>query len=400
MNRNKWGIVLATAGIHASIGNIYSFSVLTKPIMETCGFTLTQTTFAFSLAILFLGLSACFLGKYTDIYGPTKMGVFATICFVLGLFGSALAMSLQSLPVLYLAYCLQGCGLGTGYICPVSTLIKYFPDKPGVASGTAIMSFALGSVIASPVMQTLVTSYGLITNYLILGYVYMVIMLFSSLYLAPPKDYEEKENNIEVCLKPKAVYHTWQFKMLCLMFYINVTAGISLLAIISPMTQEIFNFTPERAAGFVMIIAVLNCLGRFCWASLSDIISRKWTYIVFFSLEAICFFLLAGTSNEYLFEILVLIIISCYGGGFSCLPPYLSDLYGKNYLSTIHGRALLMWGLAGITAIFVAMIKELTGSYHNALWAFGCWFIIAFAMAWKLKNNQVIEVSSSEIQDD
>lgn len=387
MTRNKWGIVLATMGIHASIGNIYAFSVLTKPIMETCGFTLTQTTFAFSLAILFLGLSACFLGKYTDIYGPTKMGIFATICFVLGLFGSALAISLNSLVVFYLAHCLLGMGLGTGYCCPISTLIKYFPKHPGIASGTAIMSFAVGSIIASPVMQTLVSSYGLVTNYLILGYVYMIIMIFSSLYLAPPEDCESKHTEEALCLTPKAVYHTWQFKMLCLMFYINVTAGISLLAVISPMMQELFSFTPERAAGFVMIIAVLNCLGRFCWASLSDIITRKWTYILFFALEAVCFFLLATTTNEYLFELLILIIISCYGGGFSCLPPYLSDMFGNKYLSTIHGRALLMWGLAGISAIFVAMTKELTGSYTNALWSFGCWFIIAFVMAWKLKNS-------------
>ena len=391
--RNKWGIVLATAGIHASIGNVYAFSVLTKPIMETCGFTLTQTTLAFSGAILFLGISACLLSKYVDEYGPTKMGIVATICFTLGLFGSALAISMQSLSLLYLFYSvILGTGLGIGYTTPVSTLIKYFPNRPGMASGTAIMSFALGSVIASPVMQTLITSYNLITNFLILGFAYMIVMLFSSLYLAPPEDCkaETKEESI-VCLKPKEVYHTWQFKVLFLIFYINVTAGISLLATISPMTQELFNFTPERAAGFVMIIAVLNCLGRFAWASFSDIITRKWTYILFFVIEAICFFLLAGTTNEYLFELLVLIIISCYGGGFSCLPPYLADLFTKQYLSTIHGRTLLAWGLAGTTAILAPLTRELTGSYHTILWLYGCWFIIALGMAWKLKGGSTID---------
>lgn len=174
---NRWLIALSAIGIHICIGSVYAWSVLTKPIMQAMGFTLKETTWTFSIAILFLGLSAGFLGDYVEKYGPRKSGLTSTCFFGLGMFGTALALHLNSLPLLYLFYgVIGGIGLGTGYITPVSTLVKWFPNNRGFATGLAIMGFGFASLIAGPLMQILVAKYGLVQNFIILGCVYMVIM--------------------------------------------------------------------------------------------------------------------------------------------------------------------------------------------------------------------------------
>ena len=395
--KNKWLIALATVGIHISIGSVYAWSVLVKPIMEECGFGLTATTFVFSLAIFFLGLSASTLGKYVDKYGAKVTGLVATMCFVLGLFGTAMAVSMKSIVLLYVFYgVFVGIGLGLGYVTPVSTLVKYFPNNPGVASGIAIMGFGFGAVVASPVMQWIVAEYNLASNFLLMGFSYMFIMVLSSLYFSPPKDLKKEEEK-ETAMKPKQVYKTWQFKMLFFLFFINITCGIGLLAVISPMLQDIFEFTPARAAAFVGIVGLINGVGRLLWASLSDVITRKWTYVVFFLLQAGLFMILGHTANEYLFEIFVLVIISCYGGGFSCMPAYLNDLFGKQYLSTIHGRILFAWGLAGLAGpVLIAIGKEQFGSFEPILYLFGGLFIINTFLAYYLKNHQEISEETEE----
>ena len=188
MKRNRWCIALAAMGIHICIGSVYAWSVLTKPIMETMGFTLKETTWAFSLAILFLGLSAGCLGSVVQKIGPKKSGLLAACFFGCGMLGTALAFYVRSLPLLYLFYgVIGGIGLGTGYITPVSTLVKWFPDNRGFATGLAIMGFGFASMIAGPIMQLLVQHAGLVDNFLILGILYMSIMAASSFYLAPPK---------------------------------------------------------------------------------------------------------------------------------------------------------------------------------------------------------------------
>ena len=182
--RNRWLIALAAIGLHISIGSVYAWSVLTRPIMVDMGFTLSQTTWTFSLAILMLGLSACFLGSFAEKIGPKKSGLLAMLFWVAGLFGTAYALSIHSLTLLYLFYgIIGGIGLGIGYITPVSTLVKYFPNRPGFATGLAIMGFGFASLIAGPLMQYLVAHVGLVNNFIILGITYLIVMSASSLYL-------------------------------------------------------------------------------------------------------------------------------------------------------------------------------------------------------------------------
>ena len=393
--RNRWFIALAAIGLHISIGSVYAWSVLTRPIMADMGFTLSQTTWTFSLAILMLGLSAGFLGSFAEKIGPKKSGLLAMLFWVTGLFGTAYALSIHNLTLLYLFYgIIGGIGLGIGYITPVSTLVKYFPNHPGFATGLAIMGFGFASLIAGPLMQYFVAQVGLVDTFIILGVIYLVIMGASSLYLKAPqpkhptrptKDKSTMYVHNHGMLANDAM-KTWQFSALWWVFFINITCGIGLLSLASPMAQETIGMTPTAAASLVGIIGIFNGGGRIAWSTISDYLGRAQTYILFFIIEIVAFYLLAQTNSALTFQILILLIITCYGGGFSCMPAYLADLYGIRQLSTIHGRILTAWGLAGIAGpMLVSYFHETGYGYTTALKCFAVLFVINTIIATVLK---------------
>ena len=393
--RNRWFIALAAIGLHISIGSVYAWSVLTRPIMADMGFTLSQTTWTFSLAILMLGLSAGFLGSFAEKIGPKKSGLLAMLFWVTGLLGTAYALSIHNLTLLYLFYgIIGGIGLGIGYITPVSTLVKYFPNRPGFATGLAIMGFGFASLIAGPLMQYLVAQVGLVDTFIILGVIYLVIMGASSLYLKAPqpkhptrttKDKSAMYVHTHGMLANDAM-KTWQFGALWWVFFINITCGIGLLSLASPMAQEAIGRTPAAAASLVGISGIFNGGGRIAWSTISDYLGRSQTYILFFIIEIVAFYLLARTNSALTFQILILLIITCYGGGFSCMPAYLADLYGIRQLSTIHGRILTAWGLAGIAGpMLVSYFHEAGYGYTTALECFAALFVLNTIIAIVLK---------------
>ena len=393
--RNRWFIALAAIGLHISIGSVYAWSVLTRPIMADMGFTLSQATWTFSLAILMLGLSAGFLGSFAEKIGPKKSGLLAMLFWVTGLLGTAYALSIHNLTLLYLFYgIIGGIGLGIGYITPVSTLVKYFPNHPGFATGLAIMGFGFASLIAGPLMQYLVAQVGLVDTFIILGVIYLVIMGASSLYLNAPqpkhptrttKDKSTMYVHTHGMLANDAM-KTWQFRALWWVFFINITCGIGLLSLASPMAQEAIGMTPAAAASLVGIIGIFNGGGRIAWSTISDYLGRAQTYILFFIIEIVAFYLLAQTNSALTFQILILLIITCYGGGFSCMPAYLADLYGIRQLSTIHGRILTAWGLAGIAGpMLVSYFHEAGYGYTTALECFAALFVLNTIIAIILK---------------
>ncbi len=394
--KNRWLIALAAVGIHMSIGSVYAWSVLTTPIMHAMNISLSETTWTFSLAILFLGLSAGFLGTFVESMGPRKSGLLSTLFFTSGLLGTAYAVTHQSPLLMYLFYgCIGGTGLGIGYITPVSTLVKYFPRARGFATGLAIMGFGFASLIAAPLMQYLVANYGLVNNFIVLASLYAVVMIASSLYLTPPPEKpvvkKESPSDIHITYSKKQysaneAMKTWEFYALWFIFFINITCGIALLAVASPMAQEIIHMSPAVAASMVGITGLINGFGRIAWSSLSDYIGRKNTYITFFLIEILAFFSIAHVRNEYLFLALFLLIVSCYGGGFSCMPAYISDIFGTKYLSSIHGRILTAWGLAGIVGpILLAVLYGMTSGYTISLYTFSALFVVNFIVAILLK---------------
>lgn len=303
--------------------------------------------------------------------------------------GTALALSLGSLPLLYLFYgVIGGIGLGVGYITPVSTLVKYFPNHRGFATGLAIMGFGFAALIAGPLMQYLTARFGLVENFLILGVCYMVLIGASALYLKAPEQPEGKgavTKRLRGATAAEAM-RTWQFGALWWVFFVNITCGIGLLAVASPMAQEVVGMDAAQAASMVGIIGLLNGGGRILWSTLSDYLGRGFTYMLFFTLEIGAFALLSGTHDALLFQLLVLLIISCYGGGFSCMPAYLSDLFGTRELSAIHGRVLTAWGVAGVVGpTLVSLLRERTQGYTAILLVFATFFVLNLVIATTLK---------------
>ncbi|WP_307396798.1 OFA family MFS transporter [Bacillus horti] len=394
--KNRWLIAIAAVGIHISIGSVYAWSNFTDPLKSMFGWSDQEVAFTFSLAILFLGLSAAFLGHFVEKYGPRKAGLLAATFFGIGIVGSGVAVLFESRMLLYLFYgVFGGIGLGVGYIAPVSTLVKWFPDRRGLATGLAIMGFGFAAAISSPAMDALIKSVGVQWTFYILGISYFVIMLFSSLYLEKPPEGWMPEGFKEKVQAGKAkakldlsqltaneAVKTRRFWYLWIMLFINVTCGIAILAVAKPLAMESIGIDMVAAAALVGAIGVFNGLGRIGWASLSDYIGRPNTYTAFFVLQIVMFALLPYTSNQLLFIVMLTIVYTCYGGGFASIPAYIGDLFGTKQLGAIHGYILTAWAAAGLVGpMFAAWIKDTTGSYAGSLTFFAGMFVVALAVS-------------------
>ncbi|HWA16655.1 MAG TPA: OFA family MFS transporter [Gemmatimonadales bacterium] len=386
---NRWLVPPAALAIHLCIGQAYAFSVFKLPLTRVLGITesaagdwsQTQLAWVFTLAIVFLGLSAAVFGKWLERAGPRKSGVVAAICWSSGFFLSAVAVHLHNIWLLYLGYgIIGGCGLGIGYITPVSTLIKWFPDRRGLATGMAIMGFGGGAMIASPLSQMLMerfrtpASVGVIQTFCVLGAVYGIAMLAGAFgFRVPAPDWKPRgwtppatsnalvtRGQVHVS---KAVI-TPQFYLLWAVLFLNVTAGIGILEQAAPMIQEMFSgkVTAAAAAGFVGLLSLFNMAGRFGWASLSDRIGRKPTYAAFFTIGPLLYFLIPATGrmgSVVLFVIACAIVLTMYGGGFATIPAYLADLFGSQFVGAIHGRLLTAWSAAGVAGpVLVNYIRQ------------------------------------------
>lgn len=394
--KNRWLIAASAVGIHISIGSVYAWSNFTNPLINQFGWSASQVQFTFSLAILFLGLSAAFLGHFVEKHGPRKAGLLAATFFGIGTFGSGLAVHLGSLPLLYIFYgVLGGIGLGVGYIAPVSTLVKWFPDKRGMATGLAIMGFGFAAAISSPIMNSLIESFGTATTFYTLGIAYFVVMLLSSLYLEKPPEgwlpagFEEKlqaskrkvVKDLSQLTANEAV-KTRRFWYLWIMLFINVTCGIAILSAAKPLAIESIGLATAAAAALVGVLGLFNGFGRIGWASISDYIGRPNTYTTFFVLQIILFALLPITSHVLLFQIMLAIVYTCYGGGFASIPAYIGDLFGTKQLGAIHGYILTAWAAAGLAGpLFAAWMKDTTGSYANSLQFFAGMFVVALIVS-------------------
>jgi MFS family permease len=375
---SRWMVPPAALCVHLCIGQAYAFSVFNLPMTRLIGVTqsapadwkLTDLGWIFSIAIFFLGVSAALLGRWVEEGGPRRAMFTAGLCWAGGFFVSAVGVYVHNIWLIYLGYgVLGGFGLGIGYISPVSTLIRWFPDRPGMATGMAIMGFGGGAFIASPLSVWLMrqfstaTHIGVAETFIVLGIVYFCFMMVGAVIVrlpqegwrpagyAPPaqpkKLITDKNVFVYQALKTPQFWLIWW--VLCL----NVTAGIGVLGQASAMSQEMFpgKVTVTAAAGFVGLMSLFNMGGRFFWASVSDYLGRKSTYFVFFVLGIILYSAVPYTGeagNVALFVLCFCIIISMYGGGFATVPAYLRDMFGTRYVGAIHGMLLTAWSMAGI----------------------------------------------------
>lgn len=398
--KNRWLIAASAVGIHISIGSVYAYSVMKKPINGELAWEETSISAAFSVAILFLGLSAAFLGFLVDKKGPKFSGRLAAICYGVGTVGTGLSIMIDSYPLFIAAYgVIGGIGLGLGYVTPVSTLVKWFPDRRGLATGMAIMGFGFASMIFGPLMANLFEPIGIPATFFVLGALYFVLMFASASYLEPPPEGWKPENMTETSekeIKSKDLSQTTAFEalrkprfyLIWLMMFINITCGIGLISDASPYAQESIGMSELQAAAMVGFLGLFNGVGRIGWASLSDKVGRPWTYSAFFIIQIIAFFWLTQSPSAIMFQVLVFIILTCYGGGFATLPAYLSDLFGTKELSTIHGYVLTAWAAAGLVGPTVwSFIHTSTGSYELTLMIFSGFFVLALIASIVLKLN-------------
>jgi len=365
---NRWLFPPAALAVHLSIGQVYAFSVFKTPLVEHFDTNLTPIGVIFSISIVMLGLSAALLGTWVEHSGPRKAMLTSAVCWVSGFLISALGVATDQLWLLYLGYgVVGGIGLGIGYISPVSTLIKWFPDRPGLATGLAIMGFGGGALIASPLSTKLLETYGstpndgIVPSFLTLAAIYAVAMTLGAFTArVPAKDWapkgwtpptESRGMRTAANVSARNAIRTRSFWLLWIVLFCNVTAGIGILEQASPMIQDFFaDVSAEEAAGFVGLLSLANMAGRFVWSSTSDVIGRKPTYVGYLGVGAVLYLLLAtaGSTSLFVFVLLSAVILSFYGGGFATVPAYLKDLFGGFEVGAIHGRLLTAWSAAGV----------------------------------------------------
>jgi MFS family permease len=386
---NRFLVPPAALAVHLSIGQAYAFSTFNLPLTRLIGITqsapsdwnLKDVGWVFSIAIAFLGASAALFGRWVERVGPRKSMFVAAVCFGGGFMISAVGINMHQLWLIFLGYgVLGGCGLGIGYISPVSTLIKWFPDRPGMATGMAIMGFGGGALIAAPLSVLLMkhfataNSAGVLETFVTMGVIYFMFMMIGVYTVRVPAE-GWKPEGWSAPAQPKslvtaanvAVDQAWrtpQFWLLWGVLCMNVTAGIGVLGQASPMIQEIFTgrVSPAAAAGFVGLISLFNMGGRFVWASTSDYIGRRNTYMIFFLLGILLYSsvpTLGHMGSIPLFVGAFCIILSMYGGGFATIPAYLRDVFGTYQVGAIHGRLLTAWSVAGVLGpVLVNYIRQ------------------------------------------
>lgn len=398
--KNRWLIAASAVGMHLSIGSVYAWSVYTKPLIEKFGWDLKATQFTFSLAVFFIGISAAFLGRYIEKMGPRKSGLIAAVLFGLGIIGSGFAIKLESLPLLYLSYgVIGGIGLGIGYITPVSSLVKWFPDKRGLATGLAIMGFGFAAVISSPIIVALIGSVGISNTFFIMGSCYFIIIFACSRYIAPPPvGWAPEGLKIEDGTKKKVVKEdlsqmtaneavkTKRFWYLWLMFFTNIACGVSIISAASPMAQEFAGLSAVAAGAMVGLMGIFNGGGRIGWATLSDRLGRPNTFILIICLEIVAYLSVPSISNAILFQAVIFLIISCYGGGFSAVTAYIGDIFGTKEVGGILGYILTAWAAAGMAGpLLAAGIRSATNSYDDTMYFFAILLSVALVFAVLLK---------------
>ena len=496
--KNRWLIAVAGVAIHISIGSVYAWSVFNLPLENAFGWAKSDIAITFSLAIFFLGMSAAIMGHFVERHGPSKSGMVAATFWGCGLMVASLGVKLGIIEIVWLGYgVLGGIGLGVGYITPVSTLVKWFPDRRGLATGLAIMGFGFGAAIGAPVYNYIMSnvtaskldiplveyhagmssynsakkmlkdihvnnesaiSYdmeqllgtvksgnneeiltklpeklaidaksqldrlnialnnqalasfwrmkdsdkfkiaiasGVSATFLFAGLAYLIIMFAAASYIArPPQGWMPARMKADVesgkrklipdlaqmtanaALKRAPFYGLW------IMMFINISCGIGVIYSASPLAQESIGLTPGEAAAVVGMMAIFNGLGRLGWASFSDFLGRANTYTLFFVVQIAAFYFLPNITSVILFQVVLYLILTCYGGGFSTLPAYIGDLFGTKQLGAIHGYVLSAWAMAGVFGPqIVARLYEATGSYETVFHVFSGMFAVALAVS-------------------
>lgn len=383
---NKWirGALPAVL-IHISIGSVYAFSLFVKSISDYIGYSQGKVQFAFSLAIFFLGMSAAFGGRLVE-KNIRRSSLISCICFCSGLLLTALAIKLKSLILVYLGYgCLMGIGLGVGYITPVKSLMLWFKENKGLATGISVCAFGFASSMASPIITYLLGHTTLYKTFCTLSFIYFIPMMIAHFIIKKPDGWKEAENND---FKMFSMFKDKKFVLIWFIIFLNISCGLALISIASPLLSEL-DVKTTTITIVISIMGIFNGAGRLIFSATSDKLKeRADIYTVIASLSILFITLTDCIRLNICYIILLIVISACYGAGFSCLPTLLSDIYGMKNISKIHGLSLTAWGIAGLVGNQLSnLIKLFTHNYSNIITLLFVLYLIEFFLIDKLKKS-------------
>lgn len=379
-SHGRWLIAIAAVVMQICLGAAYGWSVFVQPLVSTTGWTLTQVSLNFTLAIAFLGVGTIVGGLWQDRAGPRIVATTAGILYGVSYLLAAWFAERQSLAGLYFSYgFLGGIGMGMGYITPVATITKWFPDRRGLMTGVAVAGYGAGALVMSPFAARSITARGVPATFAILGIVYLILVVVAAqFYKNPPPGWRPAGwQPTSAVAQAASTYdftvaeamRTPQFWMLWLMLFLNVSAGIMIISQASPMAQQLVNMTPIAAAGTVGLISIFNGAGRVFWAWVSDSIGRARVFVLLYAIQAIVLFMLPHITSATIFSAALAIIGLCYGGGFGTMPSFTADFFGSKSMGGIYGWILLAWGAAAIPSpILIAQLRQTTGRYDQAIY--------------------------------
>ena len=387
MKTNRWGIALAGIVLQVVLGSVYAWSIFRTPLNKQFHWSISQVTLTFTICIVVLGFAAFFGGLWMSKVGPRTVAVVGALLYGLGTFLAS--FSADKLWVLYATYgFIGGIGLGFAYIVPVSVLVKWFPDRRGFITGVAVGGFGAGALITAPVATHLIAKAGVLHTFAILGTAYAVIGVLASLFMRnPAKDWnpegwapssalESQRSSASHTLRQALC--TWQWWALWMILFLNTSAGISLISQESPVFQELSQITVIVAAGMVGIVSIGNAVGRVFWAWVSDLLSRRITFIITFILQVGLFWLLPQTNSAAALTLVAFLILMCYGGGFGTMPAFTADYFGSANVGPIYGLMLTAWGAASAFGpLLVANMRQRHGNYSSGFHALALIVLIA-----------------------
>ena len=374
---NRWFIAAAGMVMQIALGAVYAWSVFRIPLTKSFGWTISEVTLTFTIAIFVLGLAAFAGGLWMRRGGPRTVAVAAGVLYGLGVFLAS--FSGGHLWWLYCSYgVIAGVGLGLGYIVPVATLVKWFPDKRGLITGLAVAGFGAGALITAPIATRLIASVGVLQTFAILGAAYFVAVTGGALFMRnPPDGYRPagwtpsatqtrqraaRAFTLAEAMRSRQWYGLWA------LLFLNTTAGIAVISQAAPMFQEITGISAARAASIVGIISIANGAGRLLWGWLSDLVGRRAVFLAMFLLQAVIFWLLPSAHSLTLFAALTVGVLLCYGGGFGTMPAFAADYFGAEHVGSIYGLMLTAWGMAGVLGpTLIATLRERSGGYDSAM---------------------------------
>ncbi|HDP97993.1 MAG TPA: MFS transporter [bacterium] len=401
LDSKRWIIAIAAVIMQLSLGTVYAWSVFKKALMASHGWSETATQTTFSICIGVIGLAAAFGGLLVDKKGPRFVATLGGILFGVGTVIAGFADTIGSLYLLWFGYGLiAGVGNGFGYVTPIATLIRWFPDKRGLVTGLAVMGFGAGAFFMGMIAPYNIESIGVANTFFIWGVVFLILVVGAAQFYSNPQkgwlpagfipkagagSSDEESYSFKMALRTPQWYILW------LMLFLNISAGIGLISQLSPMAQDVLkkSFVDMEAVklaamgGTILAIAsIFNGLGRLFWAWVSDGIGRKMVFTIMFITQAVLYIILPSVASYILFAVMACYMLACYGGGFATMPAFAADTFGPKYIGRIYGTMLTAWGAAGVIGPLVfARIKEVTGTFQGALLFAAVLLVIGFLLA-------------------